>query len=626
MLSVRIKNFIKGLITRIEPESIPDGSASNSLNWTTDPDRIALRRGQRRLGSDAGTGKVTGLAVATTNAGTERLYRTRGRKVEYYDLSSTDWTEIGTDTLPAAASGEEVSFAPYTNLAGAALYLSSPNSSIYKIMLANPTSITDLLSTTFRGYLKASLGRMFLWNQKGSTGGQDKTSVYGSYIDKDELTDYTQIANENCASGNGVLKTFTGTLAFKAANSKRTCFFVTFTDSVETFTDNYDGTLTGTAGGTGTINYTTGEYSITFAVAPLNAANNVKATYYWEDSTSQGPADFTKSTPRTAGQGFVFLQTDGGGDLLGIADYRDTQYCLHRRKTWALNITNTDTNATNLPSFPKVGIPNWRAWTETGQGIYYVDDIDESDPHIRLLTLNAIGTEVEPQSISEAIDLTNYRFDQSVVYEWGDLILVACRTSDSSVNNRVLAYNKVQKSWEIHDYRVSCFATYNGTLVAGDTATNNVYELFSGVDDDDSEIPNYWIGNISDFKTPNLKKVKRLVLQGTIGPDQELDVYLSPDRGAFVKVGTIQGSGSYVDRTANVSVGATTLGRKEVGGGGLDGQIPAYNFECAFPVALGKFETLQIKFQATKVGWASVSLIEFRDIRTKERRLPTKYR
>jgi hypothetical protein len=38
----------------------------------------------------------------------------------------------------------------------------------------------------------------------------------------------------------------------------------------EMFTDNGDGTMTGSGGGTGIVNYTTGAFSVTFAVAPIN--------------------------------------------------------------------------------------------------------------------------------------------------------------------------------------------------------------------------------------------------------------------------------------------------------------------------------------------------------------------
>jgi hypothetical protein len=620
MHAYTIRNFIKGTITRLEPQSIPDGASPDSLNFVTKGDKVELRRGTYQLGTDAGAGRVSGLAIATRIDGTQVLFKTHARKVSYFDEATSDWIENGTDVLPAAADGEDISLAPYANLAGAQLLISSPNSSIYKIMVANPGSITDLLSTTFRGYIKAIMGRVFLWNQQGTTA-KDPTNPYGSYIDRDEISDYTQISAEAIGAAGSL--TYPGTLAFKGAGAKRTCFFVTFTDGVESFSDDYNGNLVGSAGGTGTINYTTGAYSVTFAAL---AAGSVTSTYYWEDSTSQGVADFSKSTPRTAGQGFRFLQTDGGGPLLGIAAYQDGEYCLHLKKTWKITLTNTDTAATNLPYRDKVGIPYWRAYCETGDGIYYVDDVDENDPHIRLLTLNAVSAEVIPVSLSSQLDLSGYEFDTAAVFEYGTLILVACKTAGATANNRVLAYDRALKTWDIHDWSVACFAIYNGVLLGGDSVTNNVYELFSGLDDDDSNISGHWDLNISRLGLPGLKKAKRLRLQGEIGPDQHANVYFSPDKSARVLVGTIDGDATYVDRSQRISVGASTLGRSEVGGGGTDGQIPAYNYRCEIRLNSDKFDWAQLRFEPTGIGYFSVSEITFHDIRVKESMLPAAYR
>lgn len=55
--------------------------------------------------------------------------------------------------------------------------------------------------------------------------------------------------------------TYSGTLTYKPLRAGD--LVILTADSGETFTDNGDGTLTGSSGGTGTINYTTGEWSIT---------------------------------------------------------------------------------------------------------------------------------------------------------------------------------------------------------------------------------------------------------------------------------------------------------------------------------------------------------------------------
>ena len=75
---------------------------------------------------------------------------------------------------------------------------------------------------------------------------------------------------------------------------------------IELFTDNYLGVLTGSLGGTGTINYLTGAWSVTFNTAPTSLSNNVQASYQFETSNDGGVTDFTHSGTRLAGEGFVF--------------------------------------------------------------------------------------------------------------------------------------------------------------------------------------------------------------------------------------------------------------------------------------------------------------------------------
>jgi hypothetical protein len=637
-----VKNFFKGVINVVEPQSIPEGAASDSLNWSTIGDRIELRRGMARLGSEiTGTGLVLGLRKGIRRSGVEVLFTARrSRKFEYYDTTTQDWIEIGSNVLPAAAAGDEIAMEPYDSLAGAQLFLSSRNSSIYKIMVANPGSYTELsLTAIFRGKIRIKQNRMFLWDQQGSSKQRDISSVYGSYIDKDELTDYSQVSAEARHSGNGAQLTFTGTLAFKGVNAQRTCFFVTFTDGTETFTDNYDGTLTGTAGGTGTINYTTGQYSITFAAAPAIGVNNITSTYYYENTIDQGIADFSKSSPRTAGQGFFQPQFDGGA-LQNILALKDVEYCIHEYKTWALTLTNTDTNATNLPFRVKIGIPNWRAACESPDGIYYIDNIDKNKPAVYLLEYNALSQQVEPKNISANLDLSAYSFDKSVLCDWGRYLVMACRTSDSTVNNRLFVYDKLVKCWDIHDYYCSVLEVYNGTLVGGDSVTDNVFTLFSGEDDDDSLITNFWQGNLSNNGIDRLKKAKRFKLQGAIGPDQKIKVSLSFDNGPFVEIGSeddtsvtpalhtyaIEGDGSYVDHSQRVSVGAPTIGSTEVGGGSPSTQRVAYPYEREFKITTDRYEQVMVRFEAVGIGYASVSLYDFPDIRDKGKKPPTKYR
>ena len=625
MKIAEIKNWKWGTVDAIEPTSIPVGSFSRSLNFLTLGDKFELRRGSRILGTDAGAGSVAGVGVGVKldSGATEVLFRKRRaqRKVEYYDTVTEDWLETGSNITPTAANGEDFAFDSYNSQAGAQLFLSSPISSIYKIMVANPASITDLLATVYRGYLRIKQNRMFLWNRNAASGSgaRDEHNIYLSYID---ARAYTTV------SGEALADTATGTLAFKAAGAKRTCFGVKITDtsSGEVYTDNRDGTLTGDAGGTGTIDYTTGA----FTTAQSGAGT---ADYQWEDSTSTGIADFSFSGTRVAGQGNVFLQGDGG-PLMGVETYGDNEYCAHKNKTYVLHNGLDDTTATNLLFRDREGIPNWRAIKGTSLGIFFVNAIDPDAPKLKLLTLAQASTAVESVVISQNMDLSGYVFDKCEVSEFLDYIAFSCRTSDSSSNNRYILYHKTWKSLDVVDYWGLVTVLYDGAVHIGESISQNVIEAFSGVDDDGAVIDGFGELNDWDLDYPAyLKAVKKIHIEGEIGPDQRINVYAAPDKGAFVLVGQISGAGSYVDKSQAIYVGAFTLGRGEVAGGGTG--IEAYHYFREISFNIGKFERVKIKFERANdaddeshegIGYFSVSTLRFYDIRLRGHKLPKKYR
>ena len=607
MLTKKVSTFLKGTITAFEDHSIPDGAASDSKNWLTKGDKIELRRGFKVLGTETpGTGKIDGIHTAFKADGTQVLFRKIGRKLEYYDSATSDWAETGTNIFPAAAETDEASFGNYASLAGNQMFICSPNAGPFKIMVANPGSYTDLTDAAknFQGYIKIKQNRMFLWGRN-----KDKTGIYGSYID---TAAYTTVSAEALAS------VASGTLAFKGFGAVRTCFAVqiTVTGTGELFTDNYNGVLTGSLGNTGTINYTTGAFTTT-------ATGAGTADYQWENSNNTGITDFTKSAPRTAGQGFVFRQDDGGGDAKNVASYGDVEYCLHRLKTWELTITATDTNATNLIYRENVGIPNWRAAVATGDGVYFIDDLDQTDPKFRLLTLNNISTQVIPVAISDALNLKDYRFDKAVSEENGDLIIFGCRHKDSTENNTTFVYDKRYKSFDRLDYAFSCVAKYNGALVVGDSVTDNVYEVLSGFDDNGYPISNYWEGNLTNLDIETLKKTRRLWIQGELSADQQLKFYLQTDRGEWVLVGTQNGTDDNVDTVPRTVIGSDAIGQATLGG---QTSTTVYQYTKEIKLRNGRFQYVKFRVEATKLGYASVSSYTFFDIIANQQKLPRKYR
>lgn len=585
-----VSNF-SGLNTSIKDiKSLPKGVSPDSLNWITgrDGDHIELRRGQALLGQTrkTGTGRVSGLGIGVRYDGVQIPFYTYGRKLNYYNPTTDDTTEIGTDTLPVVASSDDVAIANYQGLAGSFIYASSKNSSIYKIPVANPGSVADQQSYTYKGKIKAGQGRLFLWDRL-SAQGKDTTGLYLSYLDKSLLSGFTQINNETTPTT--ASKTYTGTLAFKAIDSRKTCMFVQIAapidagltiigitaassavvtvaphsfkvgdfcviqgaggmtqinnilttvvaisgttislaiDSsafsawtsggkiytVEVATDDRNGNLSSPAGATGTINYATGAYSVTFFNQPTTSLN-IDFSYFWELSVSGGVCDFSFSGSRTAGQGNTFRQDDGGGNLQAVWPINTVEYCFHILKTWQLNLTNTDTNATNLPYRSQVGIPYWLSAYPVNDGILYLDNTKPNQPVLRKLAVSIQdSTNIVPESISDVLDLSPYDPSTAVVFQWGDYDIVCLQNIRNGVadgfNGSMFVRNNLANRgyWDKLDYSVSALGIYNGSLLSGDSLSNNLMTLFSGFDDDGSVIPNQWTSGDSNNDVQGLKE------------------------------------------------------------------------------------------------------------------------
>ncbi len=594
-----------------DTKALKAGYSPDSLNWITsrENDSISLRRGYARLGLSevTGNGKVTGIGVATGYSGDQQLWFSYGRKVKYYSATLDDVVEIGTDLLPVAADGENVWFEAYSGLGGPYMYFGSPNSSVYKSPVSSPGNAVDQATNNYRwGVFHVGQNRVFAGQRNGTvSGNNDPTGLYLSYIDKDQLSDFTQVTGEAIAAFPHTLTAITGV---------RTAAYVSVTDGVETFKDDRNGNLVGSAGGTGTVNYATGVIDLTWGAGSAGGA--ITCDYYHETSTSNGVLDFTGSG---VGQGKSFRQDDGGGNLMAIFNINTTQYCFHERRTWQFQSSLDDTESTNLP-YRNVGIPFPRAAWQTPDGIIFADLSRPNEPKYRRMAVLQ-GTDIqtiEPKSISDALDLSPYVHDTCVAYRWGDYEIFCVQKRVLGVaegfNSIMWVHNVVSDSWDKLDYYASCLTELNGSLIAGDSISNNIYTLFSGFDEDGGVIDNYWTSSILDLGIPNLKTCRRMVVEGLIQPDQQLAIDVSYNGGAWVTVFTVDGRASYVDTGIEISIGSRTVGTGVIGGGAEETASP---YEVDFKLNSDRFTDVAVRLRALAVGFVSVNALTFKDIRNK---------
>lgn len=615
-----INAFTKGTWNLGDDENIPKDSAQASSNWITQDGRLKLVNGKILVGAEGGAGKITGLHFGYKVDGSKVLYRKISTKIQY--LNGSTWT----DCVTGLTADSDYTFSNYSSLAGAFTYATGVDG-IWKFINSHPTSVINMTdsSKNFKGYSMIDKGRMLLWNRP-----EDKTGLYGSYIDRQRVgVTYTSVTNEVLASGDGSKVTFTGTLAFKSGGATRNCFGLVVTDGVETFTDNYLGVLTGSLGGTGTINYSTGAYSVTFNTAPANTADIVKGSYTWEDSNIKGITDFSYSSTRLASEGFQIPQDVGGDAIQSVLVGIDgAYYSLKSQSAYKFTMDDTDLVPENIVYRRELGLPFFRAAISTKKGIVFLNTSNPSDPQLTILKRNDIGTDVEPYALLTHFDFSKYTYSDCSIDTYDRYITIACRTKDSTFNNVILLCDLQTETVDETKYSTRMFTQSNGDLYIGSALSESVYKVYNGYDDDETNIDNEWVSKGEGYEAigiaESLKKFKKIRIKGAIDPDQELEVYISYDDDDFQLVGTIVGNGSYVDYSSPQSVGSNVVGTEQIGGSDI---VTVYPFYAELKLTkTPKFRKRTIKLVATGIGYLEVESLMDYNILIFEKRIPKRFR
>jgi hypothetical protein len=603
-----INAFTKGTWNLGSDENIPKDSSSYSKNWITKDGFLVLSHGKLLIGAQGAIGGVKGEHFGYKVDGTKVHYRKINTKIQY--LNGSTWTDIITGLTTTA----DMTFSNYSSLSGSYTYVSGIDG-IWKIVNANPASPIDVTSAVknFKGYSLIDKGRMILWGRTANP-----TGLYGSYIDAQDSTVYTTVTAEPVAAVES------GTLAFKAGGTTRSCFGVVITDtsSSEVFTDNYLGVLVGSAGHFGTINYATGAFTIT------GQAGAGTATYQWEDSNAKGVTDFSFSSPRVAGEGFRVPQDVGGDAIVSVLVGIDgAYYSIKSQSAYRLEIASTDLTITNEVYRRELGMPFLRAAVSTAKGVVFMNTANLSDPKLTILKKNEIGTEVEPYPLFPQFDFSGYTFDDCAVDTYDRYIMIACKGTGSTYNNKILLCDMITETVDETEFAARCFATNGDNLYAGSALTESTYLMYNGFDDDGLSVSNEWISKGEQYEAlgiaESLKKIKKLRVKGTIDPDQSLQVYVSYDDAGFALVGTILGSGTYTDFSTPQSIGGNMVGTTQMGGADLS---LAYPFYAELKLKCPKFRKRTVKFVAGNIGYVSVeSLMDF-NISIFEKRVPKRFR
>lgn len=613
-MNFTVSSFLKGVHNLIDPEDIPKDAAQDASNFISQDGNQVLVPGRELLGAAGTVGSTTGFHKAYKVNGDTLLFCKRGTAIMYFD--GTTWQNC----ITGLSATDEYTFANYSSLAGAFVYINGP-AAYYKVITANPASPINVYDATknFYGYILIDKGRTLLWNRD-----KDKTGLYGSWIDRQNSTVYTTVTAE--AIGALGSTAYSGTLAFKAGGTRRSMFGIVLSATTgvgtETFTDDGLGVLTSNAGGTGTINYATGAYAVTFNAVTTGA---VTADYLWEDSGDNGLTDFSHSATRLASEGFQFPQDEGGDAILAVLIGQDgAYYSLKEKSAYILSIDADDLGATNEVYRKEMGLPYFRAAISSDRGIVFMNTANPTKPEMMILEKSKVSLTVEPRELFQHFKFSDYVYDSASFNPYDRWIMVHCRTADSTTNNKILMCNVELNTVDIVAYSGKQSIQDGQLLYTADSVTYSVYSAFSGFDDLGSAIDAHWTGRDELLGyNDNLKKTRRLRFKGYIDPEQTVGVYMNLDKQGFQKVGSIWGGAGYVSTTDSQAIGGNFIGGAQIGG---DSIADAYAYFMEIKVRTGKYRKICVKLVPEGIGYFDFDYIEFWDTLLFEDRIPRAFR
>lgn len=396
---------------------------------------------------------------------------------------------------------------------------------------------------------------------------------------------------------------------------------------IELFTDDFNGNLTSPQGGTGTINYLTGAYSITFNTAPVNTSV-IGANYSWEDSNAHNITDFTHVV-NNVGSGGVLRQDYGGDKIMQVVVGLDgNYYSLKQQCIYETNYAADNTLSTSIYR-RDMGVSSVRAAVSRPAGIIFMNTINPIKAELTILEKSMYSSNLIPRVLFPQYRFQNFFYDQDTVVDAAQRwVIVLCKSSSTAITNDVMLLCDLDKNTiDRMPYGLSCITHDNlvpDIIYGGSPLEGTTYEVFTGFDDLGELITNYWEGKAEWYDKQNLKKFRKLYFQGEIDFNQIVEVYVSYDDAAYQLVGTIRGDAPYIDNSSQSDmVGTNMVGNIRVGGNSNATTPPFYmQIKCRCP----KFFKRSVRLVATGYGHVRITKIVDWDILIFEDKVPARFR
>lgn len=249
------------------------------------------------------------------------------------------------------------------------------------------------------------------------------------------------------------------------------------------------------------------------------------------------PTDFTFSASRLAGEGDILNVAYGGKDINDVAAF-ENEVAIYKQDYIETVEYSQDGNDTAIRTPLKPGVGSI-ARVIRGTDDHYFMTLDK-----RYTSLGRVKTkDLTPQTenlgyiIKRLLDTYDHTNFNGIEY---NNRLISCHKSspDVAVNDVVLVYNKITKSFEgIWTLGANCFEKYGNTVVYGDSFGSNVWQMFqdkkSDVRGPGAELPitALWQSNFFNVLPlkANIQGLCSVALEGYIKPNSTFTYSLFKD-------------------------------------------------------------------------------------------------
>jgi hypothetical protein len=184
-------------------------------------------------------------------------------------------------------------------------------------------------------------------------------------------------------------------------------------------------------------------------------------------------------------------------------------------------------------------------------------------------------------------------------------------------------FNKRWQLWNKVDALFTSVVIHNGLLYGGSSVDRDVFQMFTGFDDNQDFIAGIWESNDWILDEEERKKCKKFVVEGDMAESQTLIVEASYDGDDWLSIGTIAGTGEFVDSSASTEYGVGLYGGTEYGGGST---VTSFRYMKKFRLNSTKFYRIKVRFRTESFGYLNIRMYKFDDIRKAGHKLPDKFR